>query len=202
MFSNLFKRIFSLFFFLFRSIFHHQEKKGQSFFGNILGLLCFSFLCVYYGSLYFFYPLDPSFMTVSSPSSHVQNPFGSNGAYLSGFVVYYFGLGAYVLTFPAVVGFFLLLFKGRISSFFFKALFSWVYFFISLLFLLQKHLEVYSIGGIELPSGGAFGFLVHEWFLSHWGVYGSHIFVVLSFWFFVTVLLQFHFISPKLPLFF
>lgn len=141
-------------------------------------------------------------MTVSSPSSHVQNPFGSNGAYLSGFVVYYFGLGAYVLTFPAVVGFFLLLFKGRISSFFFKALFSWVYFFISLLFLLQKHLEVYSIGGIELPSGGAFGFLVHEWFLSHWGVYGSHIFVVLSFWFFVTVLLQFHFISPKLPLFF
>ncbi len=201
MFSNLFKRIFGFFFFLCRSTCQSHEKKVPNFFVNILGLLLFSFLCIYYGSLYYFHPLDPSFMTVSSPSSHVQNPFGANGAYISGFVIYYFGLGSCFLTFPMIVGLFLLLFKGKSSSFFFKFFLSWLSFFVSLLFLLQKHLEAYSVEGIELPPGGAFGFLVHEWFLSHWGVYGSHTFVVLSVWFFITVLFRVNFISPKLPLF-
>ena len=122
---KLIKKMFVLIFFVPSWIFKARSKNG-TYLNDFLVFLSLFFLLIYYGSLYFFYPFDLSWITVVSPAQEVINPFGAKGAWLSSLALYYFGLASWILPFPFLLLIFSLMMKASNVGFFIKSLLAWL----------------------------------------------------------------------------
>lgn len=196
---KLIKKMFVLIFFV-PSWFFKVRSKNGTYLNDFLVFLSLFFLLIYYGSLYFFYPFDPSSITVVSPAEEVINPFGAKGAWLSSLALYYFGLASWILPFPFLLLIFSLMMKTSNVGFLIKSFLAWFALFLSTLFLLSHYKVVFFINGFDFLAGGSYGFLLREWLLENWGVYGSHVFVVLFVWYAFVLVFNLNFISSRIPL--
>lgn len=144
----------------------------------VFALICF--LSLYYGSLFFFEPLDSSWITTTIPEVAIKNPFGSQGAWLSSFFFYFFGLGAWLVPLPLVFLSLSFLKEQRKLMFFNRLFFSWILMLPSLLFLLNHYQTIVNIKGIDFLAGGSIGLSLSLWFIKNWGLTGTNILAFFS----------------------
>jgi S-DNA-T family DNA segregation ATPase FtsK/SpoIIIE len=123
------------------------------------------FLLVLGSSIYFlvalvsFNPLDPSSIAASFPQAIISNLAGAVGARLSGYMIYVFGITAYLLPLPFMTTAVLLVVKNK-NALALSRITGWILAFGCLLYFTQTFLPPFHVKNFELASAGHLGIAI------------------------------------------
>ncbi len=152
---------------------NHAFEREALFFA-LCGLCAF-----YFVSIYSFYPTDPSIISAQFPEKMVINLGGRVGAYISGLMVYSFGLCSYLLPLPLLISSYLMI-RVRKGAFSIIRFTSWVTLMVCSSAVMSKFYGVYDFSGVTMNSGGVVGHYFNEQINVFFGQIGGQIFILVS----------------------
>ncbi|MEZ4742839.1 MAG: DNA translocase FtsK [Bdellovibrionota bacterium] len=168
----------------------NADYQREVFFITVFGITLY-----YFTALISYSPLDPSWVAFSYPATKITNLAGRFGANISGIVIYYLGLGSYILPMPAITAAVFTLIKVEKPKSI-ERFIGW---------LLAIFVAVSFAAGFfpptiyheyPLPSGGVFGTYLYSILTATFGKTGSNILLAT---FFVTsfiLITRISFINP------
>ncbi len=175
-----------------------NEQNPQVYLKDFLFVVLFGIISFYFTALLSYNALDSTINSASYPPLEDKNLAGVLGAELSGFIIYYTGLGAFLVPLP----FLLILitnYKTRLSLRSILLFFlSTISIYIGLIYMFALFLPKISLQGVEISTLGAFGLWFAKTIYFHLGKIGSPIVSLTVFFLGIVALNRENFIFSKL----
>lgn len=152
-----------------------NEQNTQVYLKDFLFVILFGIISFYFTALLSYNALDATINSASYPPIPDKNLAGAIGAELSGFVIYYLGLGSFLIPLP----FLLVLIANYKNKFSLRStmvfFFSSISIYIGLIYAFATFLPNVSLQGVEISTLGAFGLWFSKTIYLHLGKIGSPI---------------------------
>jgi S-DNA-T family DNA segregation ATPase FtsK/SpoIIIE len=136
-----------------------NDEKVNKIRRDIALILFVAFILFFSLTLITFSPSDPSYFTVPAfPGSKINNFFGKFGAYIAGFLIQFFGAGAYLIPLYLI----LFLFTSHFLKTFYFKWYKLLFFILSLVScsgILSGFFPQVNFFGMKIPFGGVVGFV-------------------------------------------
>ena len=139
---------------------------------DLLFLLSLAYGILTLAALISYAPKDPSFTSYYYPTVAVENLVGRFGAFFGGFLVFSFGVTAFLTPLPFIVTSFRYL-KGHQTSTNLTQIFGWLLFFIAACCAIQVSFGVHLFGTIPHNTGGALGAFFAQQSAVYFGEFGK-----------------------------
>lgn len=156
-----------------------EKSNSYSYLRQIIFLLIIMLIFLYYLALSSYSPLDSSLNSASFPPLAIRNLVGYWGAKLSASMIYFLGLGSYLIPLPV---FLMGIFYFRQNLSIKKALISFLsptLVYMTLLYFLWNFLPDFSVRGFEISTLGKTGLWLGDSFYGNLGKLGSPIVAVM-----------------------
>lgn len=146
---------------------------SRSYVTDVFLVILLGFIILYCIALFSYHPLDPAVNSATFPPQAIYNLAGKIGAQVSGFVLYYTGVGALLLPLPLLLLGFRLV-RRRLSLLaFLGSFFAPAFLYVGLVHFLASLLSFIQYKGFRISTLGVLGIFLDKRIYTPLGSWGS-----------------------------